>query len=148
MRPASLTKRRDELVVGVLQFELIIHDAESLKDKRRVVRSVKDRLHRNHQVSVAEVGTHDILNLATMGLAVVAPDGGRAGQVLDRIVAKLKSTPDAELGDTHREILQGKSGPVSASPEMDTAGLAHELIDMMDRAEQSSQPKPCDGASA
>lgn len=135
-------------MVGVLQFELIIHDAVSLKDKRRVVSSVKDRLHRHHQVSVAEVATHDILNLATMGLAVVATDGGRAGQVLDRIVAKLRTTPDAELGDTHREILQGRSGPVSTKPEMDTAGLADEMLEMMDRAEQASESEPCQGASA
>ena len=44
------------MVVGILQFELLVPGATSLKDKRRVVKSVKDRLHREHLVSVAEVG--------------------------------------------------------------------------------------------
>ena len=41
--------------IAVLQFDLSIHDAESLKDKRRIVQSLKDRLHRDHLVSIAEV---------------------------------------------------------------------------------------------
>ena len=43
------------MVVGILQIEVSIDGSTSLKDKRRVVSSLKDRLHREHQVSVAEV---------------------------------------------------------------------------------------------
>jgi uncharacterized protein len=81
------------MVVGILQFELIVRGAESLKDKRRVVRSVKDRLHREHQVSVAEVASQDTLTLAVIGLAAVGTDGKRIADVLDRITAKLRSLP-------------------------------------------------------
>ena len=105
------------MVVGVLQFELLIPWAESLKDKRSVVRSLKDRLHRQHLVSIAEVGTQDILNVATLGLAVVSESGAHAASVLDRIEAKLRGMTDAELGDTHREILVGRSGPLQDLPE-------------------------------
>jgi len=116
------------MVVGVLQFELLIPWAESLKDKRRVVRSVKDRLHRQHLVSVAEVSAQDVLNVARMGLAVVTNDGAHAASLLDRIEAKLRGMTDAELGETSREILVGRSGPLVAEPKpLDKGALADEL---------------------
>jgi len=109
------------MIIGILQFELLIHGSESLKDKRRVVRSVKDRLHREHQVSVAEIATQDSLNLATLGLALVGSDGRHVGEVLDQITAKLRALPDAELGDTTRELLHGRAGEMSTRPGTDSA---------------------------
>ena len=44
------------MTVGVLQLELSIGDAMSLKDKRRVIKSLKDRIAHGHNVSIAEVG--------------------------------------------------------------------------------------------
>lgn len=95
------------MFVGILQFELHIADAMSLKDKRRVVRSLKDRLHREHQVSVAEIGALDQWNVAVLGLAAVANTAARAGDVLDAILAKLHSLREAELAHFHREIVKG-----------------------------------------
>jgi hypothetical protein len=95
------------MLVAVLQFDLLIHDSTSLKDKRRVVLSVKDRLHREHTASVAEVGFQDALNKARMGLAIVGGDARHLSQTLDRITAKLKSMTDAELGDASRQIIHG-----------------------------------------
>lgn len=116
------------MVVGVLQFELLIPWAESLKDKRRVVRSVRDRLHRQHLVSVAEVDAQDVLNVARMGLAVVTNDGAHAASLLDRIEAKLRGMTEAELGETSREILVGRSGPLVVEPKpLDKRALADEL---------------------
>ena len=51
--------------IGVLQFSMEILGAESLKDKRRVVQGIKDRLRRNFNISVAEVDDHDVHTLAT-----------------------------------------------------------------------------------
>ncbi len=50
----SIEQPEQPVFVGILQFELLIRQRRSLKDKRRVVRSVRDRLHREHLVSVAE----------------------------------------------------------------------------------------------
>ncbi|GJM19809.1 MAG: hypothetical protein DHS20C14_20220 [Phycisphaeraceae bacterium] len=108
------------MVVGVLQFELLIPWAESLKDKRSVVRSLKDRLHRQHLVSVAEVSHQDILNVAVLGVAVVCETGARAASVLDRIENKLRGLTDAELGETHREILTGQTGAMGHGSDADT----------------------------
>ncbi len=110
------------MVIGILQFDLLIHGAESLKDKRRVVSSVKDRLHREHMVSVAEVGALESWTVARLGLAAVGSDGKRIGQVLDGIVAKLRSLHDAELGGVSREVLHGAGEEhLTALPEEDPA---------------------------
>ncbi len=98
------------MVVGIMQFELLVPWAESLKDKRRVVRSVKDRLHRQHLVSVAEVSHQEIHNVAVLGVAVVSETGARAASVLDRIEQKMRALPDAEFGDSWREIVSDQTG--------------------------------------
>lgn len=120
------------VVVGILQFELLIHDAESLKDKRRVVRSVKDRLHREHQVSVAEVDRLDNAAVAVLGLALVGREGRRVAEVLDQITAKLRSSTEAELGDVQREIIQGDAGesvPGVTGEDAEADGLSAELLE-------------------
>ncbi len=142
-RPASvLNQERVSVVVGILQFELLIHDPSSLKDKRRVVRSVKDRLHRDHQVSVAEVAMHDRLDRAILGLALVGHEGRRVGQVLDQILEKLRALHDAELGDITREVLQGVERVEQSDRDLtdeDADALAAELLSSFeDDGEQSS----------
>lgn len=115
------------MVVGVLQFELIVHDCASIKDKRRVVKSLKDRLHREHMVSVGEVGAHDMLNLAIVGLACVGTDGRRVGEVLDRVSEKLRAMTDGELGSTRRHILT-LDQLEEADPEHSIDDIARELM--------------------
>jgi uncharacterized protein len=116
------------MVIGILQFELIVRGAESLKDKRRVVRSVKDKLHREHQVSVAEVASQDALNLAVMGLAAVGTDGQRIGEVLDRITAKLRALPEGELGSCLRQVIHGSQLDMEPSEAPDENAIARELL--------------------
>ena len=95
------------MVIGVLQFEVLVDDAGSIKDKRRVVSSLKDRLHREHLASVAEVGRLESHSVAVMALAIVGNDGAHIGRVLDQITAKLRAMTDARLGDVTRELLHG-----------------------------------------
>ncbi len=123
------------MVIGILQFELLIRGSESLKDKRRVVNSIKDRLHREHLVSIAEVGALNRMDVASMGLACVAIDGARAGEVLDRITVKLRSLIDAELGDTSRQIIHGTGGDGPDPDPPDETGIARELLDAFKRTE-------------
>jgi uncharacterized protein YlxP (DUF503 family) len=123
------------MVVGILQFELLIHDAQSLKDKRSVVKSLKDRLHREHLVSVAEVASHDDHATAVLGLALVGADGRRVAEVLDQISAKLRQLQglgyQAELGALSRELIHGQAGELSPNPQThdpdDDTALALEL---------------------
>lgn len=120
------------MVLGILQFDLVIPGSESLKDKRRVVRSVKDRLHREHMVSIAEVGLQDTLNVARLGLALVGNEGAHIGQTLDKIVSKLMTLPDAQLGGMSRQLVHGMGGSdnPTATPIPDDADeIAREMLD-------------------
>ncbi len=78
------------MVVGVIDWELEVFGAQSLKDKRRVVRSLKDRLRARLNVSVTEVAHQDLWQRAGIAACVVATDRAGAEQVLqsaDRLVA-------------------------------------------------------------
>lgn len=90
-----------------MQFELIMRQSRSLKDKRRVVRSVRDRLHREHLVSVAETAALDHQQLAVMGLSMVANSSSYIHRVFDTILEKLRRLRDAELGETTRSVFAG-----------------------------------------
>lgn len=93
------------MIVGILQVELTIDWAGSLKDKRRVVSSVKQRLHREHMVSVAEVDTLDSHRVATLGITVASNSVRHVQSVLDRITNKLRHERDCVLSDQSTQIL-------------------------------------------
>ena len=96
--------------VGILQFEIVIPGSVSLKDKRRVVKSLKDRLHRAHLVSVAEVGALDHHRIALMGVAMVSNSVVHIEATFDRILDKVRALGIAHLGEVLREVLSGGVG--------------------------------------
>lgn len=106
--PGIRTPEPDTLVIGILQLELAIDHATSLKDKRRVVRSLKDRLHRHHQVSVAEVDQLDNARTAILGVTLASNDVRHAQSTLDRLLESLHPAKDFVLADHKLEILTGQ----------------------------------------
>jgi len=98
------------MIVGILQVELSIPWAESLKDKRRVVSSVKDRLHREHQVSVAEVDQLDDRTTAVLGITMASNSVPHCQSVLDGVLNKLKRERDCVLSDHDVQIITGDPG--------------------------------------
>ena len=107
------------MFIGLLSFTLLIRGATSIKDKRRVVNSVKAKLHREHQCSVAEVGSQAVLDrmdAASMALTIVNRDQHYLRSVLDKIdmmLAALASINDAELRSTSRIIFNPDDAPES-----------------------------------
>jgi hypothetical protein len=95
------------MVVGILQVRLTIDHAHSLKDKRRVVTSLKDRLHREQLVSVAEVDAHDLHNTAMLGVAVASSSVKHCQSVIDRVLNKIRQQRDCVIADHTMEILTG-----------------------------------------
>ena len=73
------------MIVGVLRVELYIHGAGSLKDKRRELRSIKDRLRKSFNVSVAEVENQDLWNRGSLGIAVAGSDWNFVQETMDKI---------------------------------------------------------------
>jgi uncharacterized protein YlxP (DUF503 family) len=87
------------MIVGILQIELAIPDAFSLKDKRQVVRSLKDRIAHGHNVSVAEVGALDEHRRAIIGVTMVGNDKPYIEGGLSKIVDLVRMTATASLLD-------------------------------------------------
>ncbi len=78
------------MVIGAVTWELEILGAQSLKEKRSVVKSLKDRLHDRFNVSAAETDHHDLWQRAQISAAVAATDSRQAESVLqqaDKMVA-------------------------------------------------------------
>lgn len=95
------------MVIGVLQVELFIGDASSLKDKRRVVMSLKDRLHQSNGVAIAEVDKLDAHQVAVLGIVAVSNSSSHAQGVLDRILDQLRKSPKFVLNAHQMEMLSG-----------------------------------------
>jgi len=85
------------MIVGSLCVRLLLREARTLKDKRQVVRSIKDRLHNEFNVSVAEVDAQDKCQLAVLGIALVGNEAYHVRTSLERIVEALRRHPVAEL---------------------------------------------------
>jgi uncharacterized protein YlxP (DUF503 family) len=107
------------MVVGILQVELSIAGVESLKDKRRVVSSIKDKLHHDHQVSVAEVDALNDRETAILGITMASNSVDHCQSVLDNILNKLRRHRECVLADHSKQILTGQGA--DAADADDTA---------------------------
>jgi uncharacterized protein len=90
--------------VGSLRVRLLLRQARSLKDKRQVVQSIKDRLRHGFNVSVAEVDAQDQRQLAILGVAMVGSECRHVRTTLEQIVEALRRHPVAELIDHELEV--------------------------------------------
>jgi uncharacterized protein len=89
------------MVVGVLRVKLAIRSAYSLKDRRRVLNSLKARLRNHFNVSVAEVGDRDMWQLAELGVAAVGMERSVVNGLLSAVVNAMRAG-EAEL--VHYEL--------------------------------------------
>lgn len=92
-------------MIGLLEIELHLPDARSLKDKRQPLRSILARVRQNHNVSIAEVAHHDERQRA--GLAVVGVNTERVSmeRTLDEIIRTIEETPGVVCAGEQRQWL-------------------------------------------
>ncbi len=93
------------MIVGTVEIRLSVREARSLKDKRRVLLSLKDRLRRSFNVSVAEVGNQDVIQSAILGVAQVSNNGRYTNGSLDKLVDAVRRFPAVQLVDYSIQIL-------------------------------------------
>lgn len=95
------------MVVGCLEILLGIDAADSLKEKRSVVKRLLDRLQGRFNASAAEVGSNDDHRRALIGIVTVGNDGAFVNSVLDKIIDFVEDDAlgRAEIVDTRIEIL-------------------------------------------
>ena len=76
------------MAVGLLTLELHLAEAQSLKDKRQVLRSLKDRLRRNFNVAVAELDFEDTWQRSVVGVVTLSNEEQRVEEALQKVLAE------------------------------------------------------------
>ncbi len=90
--------------VGAIEFDLLLGDVHSLKEKRSLVRPLIADLRRTFSVSVAEVDHLDLHRRAAIGVGVVGPDRAHLVDVLDTVERAIAGRPEVELLSARRQL--------------------------------------------
>ncbi|UCH06303.1 MAG: DUF503 domain-containing protein [Deltaproteobacteria bacterium] len=93
------------MVVGTLKLSVYIHNNHSLKEKRKVVKSVVAKVHNKFNVSIAEVGSNDKWQMIELGISAVGNDRRFVNSALDTILSYIDSLYLGEIVDSSIEIL-------------------------------------------
>jgi uncharacterized protein YlxP (DUF503 family) len=91
--------------VGILILELQIPEARSLKDKRQVLRSLKDRLRRKFNVAVAELDFHDVWQTSTVGVVTLSNAEQHVEESLQHVLAEAQRLLGPILVDHSVDLL-------------------------------------------
>ncbi len=94
------------MVVGVVSFELHLPESRSLKDKRRVIKSLIDRVFQRYRVSIAETGFNDLHQRAELGIAAVTVKEVEMETLMDNIRGLVESLHEAYLTRWDPQILE------------------------------------------
>ena len=103
----SLTFLREEisLIIGVLTVELFLGEANSLKEKRRFIKSIIDRIKSRFNVSVAEVGEQDTWQRCILGVSFISCEQAHVHQVLSAVVRFIEAQGTVLITDYQIELL-------------------------------------------
>ncbi len=91
--------------VGVLRVTLHVTEAQSLKQKRSVVRGLRDRLLSRFDCAASEVGSQDLWQRSELGIAIVSLDSKASDAKLRNIEEYIRSQPGAIVTEVEREII-------------------------------------------
>lgn len=104
--PTSCRRRRPNLkmVIGILNIDLSIPGNNSLKGKRRVLQSLKDKIRGKFNVSIAEAGNKNLWQRANLGIAVVSDDRRQANRILSQVIELIELSNETGLLDYKMEL--------------------------------------------
>ncbi|MBA3538139.1 MAG: DUF503 domain-containing protein [Deltaproteobacteria bacterium] len=104
------------------RISLVIGQSHSLKEKRMVLRRIKDRARERVGVVVNEVGEHDIWQRAELGCAVASGDRGKALELLDDVVRVIVASGGADVVAIARDVQRFDAAPTPYTPVDDRTG--------------------------
>lgn len=96
------------MTVGILSFELHLPTCRSLKEKRKVIKGMVDRIHARFRVSVAETDFHDLHQRSEIGVAVVTHGPNEADRLLESIRQIVDLEMEAMVTRWDPQVLQGE----------------------------------------
>ncbi|WP_189024956.1 DUF503 domain-containing protein [Nocardia rhizosphaerihabitans] len=92
------------MYIGALEFDLLLGDVHSLKEKRSVIRPILAELQKRFAVNAAEAGDHDLHRRALLGVAMVSAETAHLNEVLDKCERHVAARPEIELLAVRRRI--------------------------------------------
>jgi uncharacterized protein YlxP (DUF503 family) len=93
------------MVVGVGRLHMRLHDNQSLKGKRKVVRKTIERVRSRFDVAIAEVADQNLWQSIQLGFSVVGSDGRVVHSVMDRVINFIEDLHLSEILDVEKEVL-------------------------------------------
>jgi uncharacterized protein len=105
LQPAVSGKQLVAMIVGVCRISLMVPESHSLKEKRMVLRRIKDRVSQKFNAAIAEVGDSDAWQSAQVGFAVVANDKRFVESMVAKIVSFIEGLAVAKITDDEKDIL-------------------------------------------
>ena len=93
------------MIIGILQFQLRIADSRSLKEKRMVLKSIKDKLRQRFNISVAEIGDQDLWQSIRLGVAAIGSDKRYLNGLLSEVQSWIEHNHEVELVASQMEFL-------------------------------------------
>jgi uncharacterized protein YlxP (DUF503 family) len=93
---------------GICKIKLHLPDSQSLKDKRRIVKSITGKLRNLYNISIAEVEDHDLWQIATLGISCTSNYSQHVDEMLTKVIDYIADNyPNTEIVDHEIEILHG-----------------------------------------
>ena len=93
------------MIVGILKVEVHIAWATSLKDKRRVVRGICDRIRSRYNVAIAEVDNCNLWQRCTLGIACVSNNARVVESMLSRVLQDIENNAELEVTDFEKSVV-------------------------------------------
>ncbi len=93
------------MVIGICHLDLLIRENKSLKGKRRILKKIIERVKNKFNVSIAEVGNHDLWQSSQLGFCMVGNDRRFINSALDKIVIFIEGISSAEIIKSEIEIM-------------------------------------------
>ncbi len=93
--------------VGWIEFDILLGETQSLKQKRSVVRPLVNELRHRFELSAAETGSQDLLRRSQIGITMVTADRGHLVEVLDAAERLVAAHPEVELLSARRRLASG-----------------------------------------
>ena len=93
------------MIIGILQVQLRMEGSHSLKDKRMVLKSIKDRHRHRFNIAVAEIGDQDLWQSSLLGVATIGNDKRYVNGLLTKVETWIERNGNAELVSSQMEFL-------------------------------------------
>lgn len=120
------------MYVGVAKLSIVIGEAHSLKEKRMVLRRIKDRVRERLHVTVNEVGELDTWQRAELGCAVVSAERGKALELIDDVVRVAMSAGGAQIVGIAKDVTTFDAPSVPFTPIDERSGAGDKAQGMDD----------------